>query len=74
MTSRGRPIKPEAYQTLLRHYNKQATQVECECGKLVRESQYEDHQKTKMHERLMTMKERFTEVFPVVACTDTPLE
>jgi len=59
VVKKGRPADPSSYYSLLKNYNKNTTKaerMECECGKVLFKSQYENHLTTKIHEQLLKYK------------------
>ena len=57
--NKGRPPAGSTYYSLLNHYNRdksKAQRVECECGKIVIKTNYQNHLTTKVHEQLMKLK------------------
>lgn len=57
--NKGRPPAGSTYYSLLNHYNRdksKAQRVECECGKIVIKTNYQNHLTTKVHEHLMKLK------------------
>lgn len=52
-----RPKDPNAYENLLKHYNKSISlHVTCECGKIVQEKQMEKHKSSNTHKYLLHYK------------------
>ena len=58
---RGRRMAASSYNAMLRNCNRamiksQTERMECECGKILFKSQYQNHLTTKMHEQLLKYK------------------
>lgn len=59
---RGRPVSDQSYANLVNYFNQKTQQIECECGKTVSINRLDKHKETKLHERLMSLKMRFTRI------------
>lgn len=57
------PRTPEAYEKLLKHYNKDVSeQITCECGKIVVKNMLKRHLESKTHQYLLYYKIKCSEM------------